>query len=142
MHWIDRLTDRSARRWLCGMGARVESGWVALGTCPDLRLAFGTQLHAVADAVHVELDLSGRAEPLTPLALIAGHAHDVWTAATRAGWQPPAVPSAWARHEPTGLRLLACYWLAATLPHGPKVPPVVPEPVRASPDLRHLIGSE
>ncbi|GHF48134.1 hypothetical protein FHX82_001350 [Amycolatopsis bartoniae] len=123
MGWADYLADRSARRWLQTVAGRLEPGWRALSGDAALWTAYERHLAAVADAVRCEDELVARTEPVSDLVLIAGHAHDVWTEAESRGWAPPARPADWTTEEWTGLRLLACYRLAAGEPHGPKLSP-------------------
>lgn len=121
MHWADLLADRSARRWLQGIAGRLEPGWRALAAEPALWPVFQDHESAVREAVRVEDEMVERPDRASALVLIAAHAHDVWTEATRAGRFPPGDAAGWTRHEWTGLRLLACYRLAAAQPHGPKL---------------------
>ncbi|WP_236789037.1 DUF6401 family natural product biosynthesis protein [Amycolatopsis sp. GM8] len=121
MGWADTLADRSARRWFETIAGRIEPGWSALSADPALWSRYEHHLAAVTDAVHVEGQLVGRQEPVSDLVLIASHAHDVWTAAEKEGWTPPSDAARWAPSEWTGLRLLACFRLAAAEPHGPKL---------------------
>jgi uncharacterized protein DUF6401 len=83
---------------------------------------FQRHVTAVLDVVRVEEELVERPQPVTGLMLIAGHAHDVWQEAVATGWRAPAEPAGWTGREWTGLRLLACYRLAAAEPHGPRLP--------------------
>lgn len=121
MHWADLWADRSARRWLQGIANRLEPGWRALAAEPALWRVFEGHESAVRDAVRVEDEMVERPDRASELVLIAGHAHDVWTEAARDGRLPPAEVTGWTSHEWTGLRLLACYRLAAAQPHGPKL---------------------
>lgn len=121
MHWADLWADRSARRWLQGIADRLEPGWRALAAEPALWPVFEGHSSAVRDAARVEDEMVERPERASRLVLIAAHAHDVWTEAARAGRLPPAEVTKWTRREWTGLRLLACYRLAAAEPHGPKL---------------------
>nr|WP_243870045.1 DUF6401 family natural product biosynthesis protein [Amycolatopsis granulosa] len=116
------MAERSARRWLRGVAGRLGPGWHALTADPALWRAVDRHEAAVADAVRCEQDMVPRQEPVSRLVLLAGHAHDVWTEAARAGWQPPLDGASWNEREWTGLRLLACLRLAAAEPHGPKLP--------------------
>jgi len=137
MGWADLLADRSARRWLQGIAGRLESGWPALADDPALWTAFEQHLAASVNAIRAEAELVPRAEPVTDLVLLAGHAHDVWTKAVEDDWQPPRFPSDWSQREWTGLRILACYRLASLEPHGPRltgaaagIQPRIPKRVR------------
>ncbi|MTD52692.1 DUF6401 family natural product biosynthesis protein [Amycolatopsis pithecellobii] len=121
MGWADNLADRSARRWFREIAGPLEPGWSALSAYPALWPAYERHLSSVVDAVRVEEEQVQRQEPVTNLVLIASHAHDVWTAAEKKGWAPPADVSGWTPEEWTGLRLLACFRLAAAEPHGPKL---------------------
>jgi hypothetical protein len=123
MGWADYLADRSARRWFDGLAGWLEPGWSALSADPGLWRVYDLHLSAVADAVRCEDGLVSRREPVSDLVLIASHAHDVWTGAETRGWTPPADVSHWTAEEWTGLRLLACFRLAASEPHGPKLSP-------------------
>ncbi|WP_246257578.1 DUF6401 family natural product biosynthesis protein [Amycolatopsis anabasis] len=122
MAWVDLLADRSARRWLSAIELRLASGWTALAQQEPLRHEFERHLRAVADEVRCEQELVRRPEPVSNLVLLASHAHDVRRAAAESGWRPPATTADWTIGEWTGLRLLACYRLATTLPRGPRPP--------------------
>jgi hypothetical protein len=122
MHWADYLAERSARRWLRGLARQLAPGWRALAGNPALWPVFQRHTSAVLDAVHVEQELVQRSEQVSNLMLIAGHAHDIWGDAVATGWRAPAKPAGWTGQEWTGLRLLACYGLAAAEPHGPRLP--------------------
>lgn len=121
MGWLDAATDRSARRWLHKLGAELGSGWRALSQ-PALRQQFDQHLEQVTQHMRDSEALAGRAVPVTPLVLIAGHAYDLRLQALREGWQPPRSESDWTADEWFGLRLLACYELASREPRGPKPP--------------------
>jgi hypothetical protein len=121
VHWADLLADRSARRWLQGIANRLEPGWRALAAEPALWRVFEGHESAVRDAVRVEDEMVPRPDRASTLVLIAGHAHDVWTEAARADRLPPEETTGWTSDEWAGLRLLACYRLAAAEPHGPKL---------------------
>jgi hypothetical protein len=123
MGWADYLADRSARRWFDQLAGRLEPGWSALSADQGLWPAYDRHLSAVADAVRCEDELVARQEPVSDLVLIASHAHDIWTGAEARGWAPPQDASGWTPEEWTGLRLLACFRLAAAEPHGPKLSP-------------------
>ncbi|WP_431878773.1 DUF6401 family natural product biosynthesis protein [Amycolatopsis sacchari] len=123
MGWADYLADRSARRWLEEVAGRLEPGWRALSADPALWGVFEEHLTAVAEVVRCETELVTRQDPASTLVLIAGHAHDVWTEAEADGWAPPAREQGWTAAEWTGLRVLACFRLAAAEPHGPKLSP-------------------
>ncbi|TNC24575.1 DUF6401 family natural product biosynthesis protein [Amycolatopsis alkalitolerans] len=137
MGWADNLADRSARRWFDGLAGRLEPGWSALATDPVLWPVYERHLVAVSDAVRCEDELVGRQEPVSDLVLIASHAHDVWTEADESGWSPPGDASRWTTEERAGLRLLACFRLAAAEPHGPKLPRTAPSRAPASPPRTH-----
>ncbi|HKS43606.1 MAG TPA: DUF6401 family natural product biosynthesis protein [Amycolatopsis sp.] len=139
MHWADFLAERSARRWLRGMAGQLEPGWHALAWDPALWPVFERHLSAVHDAVRVEDEMVERAEPVSDLILIAGHAHDVWTEAVSSGWRAPEQPAGWTAKEWSGLRLLACYRLAAAEPHGPRLPQAAEGLRPALPDLRRHV---
>ncbi|MEU6641212.1 DUF6401 family natural product biosynthesis protein [Saccharomonospora sp. NPDC046836] len=119
MGWLDSATDRSARRWLSRMGDELRSGWLALAE-PAVRKKFDQHLDQITEFLRVQEELVDRAVPTTPLVLIAGHAYDVRNQARDEGWQPPDTAAAWTADEWFGLRLLACYELAAREPRGPK----------------------
>ena len=121
MGWADGLADRSARRWLQGAAGRLESGWPALADDHALWTAYEKHLAAVADAIRCEAELVPRAEPVTDLVLLAGHAHDVWVKAKAHDWEPPGSQAEWSPREWTGLRILACYRLASLEPGGPRL---------------------
>jgi hypothetical protein len=125
MSWVDILADRSARRWLEATGAQLDSGWAALAADAPLRQEFERHLRAVADDVLIECEFVTRQAPVSPLVLLASHAHDTRAAAC-AGWRPPQCRRDWTAGEWHGLRLLACYRLAAALPRGPGLPAGTP----------------
>lgn len=123
MSWADYVADRSARRWLSGIAGQLEPGWAALARDPALWSAYEQHVASVAEAARIENEFVPRTEPVTTLVLLAGHAHDVWTEASAKGWRPPADIAGWTTGEWTGLRMLACYRLAAGEPHGPALSP-------------------
>ena len=107
------------------MEARLDSGWSALSTRPDVRQQFRAHLAAVADAVRCEDELVPRPEPVTPLVLLASHGFEVIREADRRGWKPPEREGDWTPDEWYGLRFLACYWLASELRRGPPMPSLI-----------------
>lgn len=121
MGWADALADRSARRWLEGAAGRLASGWVALAEDHVLWAAYEQHLAAAVDAIRCEAELVPRAEPVTDLVLLAGHAHDVWAKAVGQEWEAPQSPADWSPREWTGLRILACYRLASQERGGPRL---------------------
>ncbi|HJQ47308.1 MAG TPA: DUF6401 family natural product biosynthesis protein [Amycolatopsis sp.] len=137
MGWADNLADRSARRWLQGAAGRLESGWLALADDFALWTAYERHLVAAVDAIRCEAELVPRTEPVTDLVLLAGHAHDVWANAVAREWQPPQSAADWDPREWTGLRILACYRLAALEPGGPRLTRAAADPPlpRAAADL-------
>ncbi|WP_020666886.1 DUF6401 family natural product biosynthesis protein [Amycolatopsis nigrescens] len=141
MSWLDLLTDRSARRWLSAVAAELTAGWAALAADPSLHKGFERHLRGAADSVRREEELVLRTSPVSPLVLLASHAHDVRALALRTGWRPPDEPADWTPGEWTGLRLLACYRLAAREPRGPRLPVApegVPLPSFALPEALHV----
>lgn len=121
MGWADYLANRSARRWLDTLAGRFEAGWSALAADSTLWPSYERHLAAVTDTVRCEEELITRPEPVSDLVLIASHAHDVWTEAVANGWAPPKDVAGWTPQEWAGLRMLACFRLAAAQPHGPKL---------------------
>src|SRR4051812_2949890 len=123
MSWLDRVTDRSARRWLSTVGTQLSSGWLALAEGLLPKEIFEGHIQSVANAVRCELELGSRSispnYDLSVLVLLAGHAYDVQTGALRNGWRPPSQLREWTPGEWTGIRLLACYLLAARQSRGP-----------------------
>lgn len=119
---MDRLTDHSARRWLCRAGDELASGWTVITADPEARTRFERHLEAVGDAVRCEVELVERRSEVSELTLLAGHAYDVRARAADAGWRVPSSRHDWTPDEWFGLRILACYGLATTCPRGPRMP--------------------
>jgi hypothetical protein len=127
MAWLDRATDRSARRWLSTVGTQLASGWVALAEELLPRQTFEIHIEAAVNVVRCEneirrQDFAAPTPAPSALVLVAGHAYNVQTGALRNGWRPPSQLWEWTPAEWTGIRLLACYVLAARQPRGPRMP--------------------
>ena len=76
---------------------------------------FGLLASVDQHAAGIRDSLSADARPLTAV-ILAAYAEGVRDAAFKHGWQPPAGPIDWERHDWVLYRLLAVCSLARTLP--------------------------
>jgi hypothetical protein len=105
-----RAALRSAHACLDELTATVGvTGLEAAARIPGLLAAVDQHAAGIRDSLSVDV------RPLTAV-ILAAYAEGVRDAAFKHGWQPPAAPIDWERHDWVLYRLLAVCTLAQSLP--------------------------